>query len=167
MDYERMKVKKYKKLTNVNAEKKAERKLVYWCHLFIRLRDLIRLESGAIIGKCISCGKEWRPNLFSDGSIMNGNEWHAGHLFKSNQYESVRYDEVNINGQHKYCNRQKHGDEANYTIGLIKKFGLEEYNALVLRKNKIHKFGILEIEALTEMFKDKAQKEAKRLGIKI
>jgi len=162
-----MKLKDYKKLTNVGAEKKAERDLKTSLHKYVCLRDLEKLDSGAIVGKCISCGKVYQAVLYYDKSIMNGREWHAGHLFKSHQYKSVRFDERNINGQDSHCNRRKHGDEANYTENLIKKIGQKEYDKLVIRKNKIVNFNIIEIHNLTKYYKHKAKLEAEKLGIKI
>ncbi len=157
--------KELKKLKTGNL-KKAENNLVKWLHLYIRLRDL-KKENGRIYGRCISCFKELEVKLFSDGSIYNGRELHAGHYFKSHQYASVKYDEDNIHLQCSRCNRQLHGNESQYQINLIKKIGEENFEMLKKRSKLVKKFNILEIEELIKTYKNKAKAEAERLQIKI
>lgn len=159
--------KTYHKINNYREKEKAEKRLVYWLHLYIRLRDLTKYDTGEISGRCISCGKKFQVTKFSDGSIMNGREWHAGHLWKSDKHASVRYDPRNINGQCKQCNRQLHGNEAKYQENLIKKIGQKEFDSLTLKKNQIKIYNILEILDLIEEYKQKAKQEAKKKGIKI
>jgi hypothetical protein len=145
---------------------KETKNLTKWCHLYIRLRDLIRVKF-ALYGGCISCGKIWEVELFSDGSIMNGKKWHAGHYFLSDRNASVRFDEENIHLQCYYCNKSLSGNLAMYKQNLIKKIGIKRFESLEQRRNQIKKFNPFEIEELTEYYKQKAKIEAKRLGIKI
>ena len=152
---------------SASHKKRAEANAVKWFNKFICLRDLEKDETtGEIKGYCISCGKEWEAILYSDRSIMNGKEWHAGHYWKSDRHESVRLHEHNVNGQHGYCNVYKSGDEANYEEGLIKKIGEEKFEELKFLKNQIKKNSIIDYENISKEYKEKAKIEAKRLGIK-
>ena len=147
-------------------KKRAEANAVKWFNKFICLRDLERLPTGEIKGYCISCGKEWEAILYSDKSIMNGKEWHAGHYWKSDRHESVRFHEWNVSGQHGHCNVYKHGDEANYEGNLRIKIGDDNFLILRFLKNQIKKNSIIDYENISKEYKEKAKIEAKRLGIK-
>lgn len=153
--------------TSASHKKRAEANAVKWFNKFICLRDLEKLPSGEIKGNCISCGEEWEAILYSDKSIMNGKKWHAGHYWKSDRHESVRFNEWNVNGQNSYCNRYKSGDEANYEVGLIKKISEEKFEELKFLKNQIKKNSIIDYENIIKKYKEKAKIEAERLGIKI
>lgn len=147
-----------------NLEKTKKRAITKF-NKFICFRDL-RESNGEIFGFCISCGKIWRAVLYSDKSIMNGQEWHAGHYFGANEYESVRFNEWNVNGQHHHCNRYLHGDKINYKERLIKKISGENFKKLEFQKNQPKKFTIIECENIIEIYSEKIKIEALRLGIK-
>ena len=132
------------------------------CNKYIQLRDLI-ISNGEIIAKCISCNRIWLINNSYD--LKN---FHAGHYFNDNDYKSVRFDEININGQCAKCNtpapKGMSGNLSNYQIGLIKKVGQKEFDELVKRKDQIKKFGYKELEELNKYFLEKIKAEKERLG---
>jgi len=156
-------MRKRKQIESSKLEKTLER----WCHKYIRFRDLILFPDNSLRGYCISCNAIWDVSLFSDRSIMNGKKWHAGHYFKSDKYQSTRYNEDNIHLQCYYCNKSLSGNESNYQINLVKKIGQERFEELKIEKNKIIKFNIIELEDLIKYYKAKAKEEAKRLNIKL
>jgi hypothetical protein len=165
-----MKIKQYKKLNNTTELKKTHAKLTKWFNLYIRLRDLKRVEHKGFVevwGRCCSCSHIWELELFSDGSIMNGKKWHCGHYWKSDRHESVRYDERNCALQCYHCNKNLSGNEANFQIYLKKKLGEEGFAQLTRDKNKTKKYNILELEQLTVEYKLKAKLQANKLQIKI
>lgn len=84
------------------------------CHEFIRYRDKGR--------KCISCGKGW-DGLFD-----------AGHFLESGNNPHIRYDESNINGQCRKCNRFKGGNSAGYERSLRARIGDSEVDRLLASK---------------------------------
>jgi hypothetical protein len=93
------------------ALKKAHSTTKTAVHAYVRARDE---------GKpCISCGNEWKPNF------------HAGHGYKAETYETLKYHLHNINGQCEQCNLRKDGDFAGYSLNLPDRIGLENYNELV------------------------------------
>jgi hypothetical protein len=80
----------------------AEAKIAF--QRWIRLRDL---------GKpCISCGKVT-------------DEMDAGHFKKAEIYSGVIFNENNCHSQCRKCNRFQNGNELNYRLGLIDRYGLD------------------------------------------
>lgn len=68
---------------------------------------------------CISCGKK------------ESNQWDGGHYRKAEVYSGVIFDERNVNKQcSRPCNKDLHGNEVQYRIGLIAKIGLKEVEEL-------------------------------------
>jgi hypothetical protein len=69
---------------------------------------------------CISCGK---PICSTD--------YAAGHYIPAGNNSLLRFDEINVNGQHNTdCNKHKSGDQVRYRKGLLAKYG--EYEVLRL-----------------------------------
>jgi len=66
--------------------------------------------------RCISCNK-W--DVFC-----------AGHYWAAGNYESLRFNEVNVNGQCDYCNRHLHANLILYGKALVKKYGQEAVDKL-------------------------------------
>ena len=140
-------------------------KVQSYVNKYIRLRDL-QIVDGKIIGACISCENQWVVQTYSNNSIMNGRQWHAGHYFNTDQYESVRFDEDNIHLQCNRCNHYKSGNKTMFKDGLLRKIGDDRFDSLQLRKNIIHKYQFNELEFLLKEYQHKCKTEARRLGIK-
>ena len=161
-----MKIKKYKKLTNVGALSKEKSKLTRWFNLYVRLRDMEVTEDGKVYYLCCACGRRVDVTLFSTREIYNGKDHHASHYFNSDKYPAVEYNEDNVNLSCKQCNRRLHGNKDAYEINLMKKIGEDRFANLCVAKQRIWKPGILEIIDLEEEYKRKAKAESERLGIK-
>lgn len=86
----------------------AEAKKVF--QRYVRMRD-----EGQ---ECISC------------SNQNPKQWHAGHFKKAEIYSGVIFDERNVHRQCSKCNVFLGGNELNYRLGLIKRYGLSFVNRL-------------------------------------
>lgn len=95
---------------------------------YIRLRDK---------GKpCISCGKPY--GTFTES---------AGHYFSVGSSPSLRFNEDNVHLQCWFnCNKNKHGNIAEYTPHLIEKIGKERYDRLLRLRNDTLKLTIPEIQ---------------------
>ena len=160
--------KTFKKINNDRELKKLHVLVTKYFNKFIRLRDLERNEiTGEVFGHCIACKKKWEVNFYSDGSIMNPDNWCAMHYFLSDRNESVRYHENNVCLGCFRCNKYLSGNLALYKINLMSKIGLERFEHLIFLKNQIKKYNYLELEELKNMYKEKCKLEAKRLGIKL
>lgn len=101
-------------------------------HAYIRERDK---------GKnCISCGVEWN------------NTFQAGHFYKSETFETLKYDLHNINGQCFRCNNFLDGNFDNYSLNLANRIGQENYDNLVkLAEKDKHYQKVWNIENLKEV----------------
>lgn len=78
---------------------------------------------------CITCGKVCRDEY--ERRYFDG-----GHYKPEGIYKSVQFDLFNVNCQCRGCNRPMHGNLGLYAEALIKKYGIEEFNALVERSRK-------------------------------
>lgn len=150
----------------MKLESNAEKRAVYWFNKFICLRDLNKSENGEIYGICISSGRKWVANLYSDKSISNGREWCASHYWNADKYGSVRFDERNVNGQFQSLNKYASGDKTNYETGLRKKITDQEFEQLKRDRHKL-KQNIFEYDKIAKEYRQKAKQQAERLGIKI
>lgn len=101
---------------------------------FIRARDKGKF--------CISCP---RP--------LAG-KYDAGHYFPSS-YPMLRLDEDNVHGQCVQCNRDKHGNLAEYKIRLTARIGQERFDALEQRRLTPKHYTIPELIELKEFYKHK------------
>ena len=101
-------------------------------HAYIRERDK---------GKdCISCGVEWN------------NTFQAGHFYKSETFETLKYNLHNINGQCFRCNNFLDGNFDNYSLNLPNRIGQENYNNLVkLAEKDKHYQKVWNVENLKEV----------------
>jgi len=80
-------------------------------HEFVRERDKYK--------PCVSCGCEWNS------------DFQAGHHYKAETFETLKYNLDNINGQCYRCNNFMDGAFDNYALNLPKRIGQERYNNLV------------------------------------
>lgn len=95
------KVLKAKLKTLGQYEMDAKKSFQHW----VRLRDKDL--------PCISCG-EYHKDL-----------WDGGHYFKAELFSGLIFDERNVHKQCRKCNRYDGGNEIQYRIGLVKRFGKE------------------------------------------
>lgn len=81
---------------------------------------------------CISCGREVTE---------------AGHYFSQGHHSSLRFNEMNTNGQCTRCNCFMHGNLIEYRQGLVKRYG--EDKVLLLEssaRNAVKKWSRMELE---------------------
>lgn len=110
---------------------------------YIRLRDAD--QNGYI--RCISCGK-----------IVLWKEADNGH-FINRKHMSLRFSETNCNAQCRSCNRFDEGNMTGYNLGMIKKYGQQTVDLLIISKNKANKISNIEYKILIKHY----QQEVKRL----
>jgi hypothetical protein len=163
-------IKQYKKISNDRELEKSKKILKRWFNLYRRLSGFsLNLTNEEITGHCIACNKVMRLERFSDGSIMNGKDFHASHLYDSDKYPNIEFLDDNVWLSCNRCNSPYglHGNKNHYMINLLKKIGQERFDRLILAKNTIKKINILEIDRMISEYKNKCKTEAKRLGIKL
>lgn len=96
---------------------------------------------------CITCGKQPRDEY--DRRYFDG-----GHYKPEGIYKSVQFDLFNVNCQCRGCNRGMHGNYGLYAEALIKKYGIEEFNALVERSRKVKSWSEKELLTLIVAIKN-------------
>jgi hypothetical protein len=133
---------KKKQLSKTTAKTKAWA----WFSKYIRLRDCLRTTGTLEHGKCISCGKLVPMALFD-----------AGH-FVSRRYNSTLFDERNVSGQCRFCNRYLHGNLLEYRRQLVKMFGEGIDTELEDKATEIKKYSIEDYKEIEELYKNKYQK---------
>ncbi len=104
-------------------------------HAFVRERDK---------GKsCISCEVEWNETF------------QAGHFYKSETFETLKYHLDNIHGQCFRCNNFLDGNFDNYSLNLTKRIGIDRYDKLVkLAKVDKHHSKVWNLENLKQIRED-------------
>jgi len=104
---------------------------------YIRARD--------INDACISCGD------------TKAKMWHAGHFFKAELYTGLIFDEANCNKQCEKCNTFLNGNESNYRIGIVEKYGEAKVKMLEEIKDecRLYKFTKRELREIEKMYKKK------------
>lgn len=103
-----------------NALKRSKNLTKEIVHSYVRERDKYK--------PCISCGAEWN------------NDFHCGHHYKSETYETLKYNLDNLHGQCVRCNIFLDSNFDNYALNLPNRIGKERYNALVelAKVDKLH-----------------------------
>lgn len=131
--------------------KKIKKELEIVSHRYIRERDSVAV--GVIAGNCCTCGK-----------------WCEGSNFQCGHYEPdstggalLRYHPRNMHGQGGYCcNINRHGQQRmgnEYTMFMIRKYGLDYVNRLRALKNRTIKADIIFYQTLLELYKQKDEEE--------
>jgi hypothetical protein len=89
---------------------------------------------------CISCG----------GPVEQ-----AGHYFSQGHHSSLRYSEINTNGQCVKCNMYLSGNLIKYRQGLVKKYGADVVEKLELNADlrKAWKWTREELESIIKKYK--------------
>ncbi|POF89655.1 recombination protein NinG [Pseudomonas putida] len=106
---------------------------------FIRMRDQV---AGHV---CISSGRplDW-----------NGNAVDAGHYRSVGAALHLRFDERNVHAQSKQDNRYLSGNATDYRIGLIRRIGLAEVEALE-RDQSVRKYTIDDLKEIAAQYRAK------------
>ena len=106
---------------------------------FIRMRDQL---AGHV---CISSGRplDW-----------NGNAVDAGHYRSVGAAPHLRFDERNVHAQSKQDNRYLSGNATDYRIGLIRRIGLAEVEALE-RDQSVRKYTIDDLKEIAARYRAK------------
>jgi hypothetical protein len=108
---------------------------------FVRLRD---------VGKgCISCAAP-----LCDGGVGGG--FDAGHFRSVGSAPHLRFDERNVHGQCKRCNRWGSGMASGYRVGLLVLLGMDQVQALEADQTP-RKWSIEELKALRDTYRAKAK----------
>ena len=117
--------------------------------LFIRMRASD--ENG--YATCFTCGqvKKWK-------------EGDAGHFISRGAY-STRWNETNVQFQDKKCNIFQSGQQYLFSVALDRLHGEGTADALYAMSRQTRKYGVGEIKAMIEIYKDKVERLKRDKGL--
>jgi hypothetical protein len=143
----------------VDADKKTERKQTKARREALKtIPDLIKAaqkEFNAYIRArdkdqpCICCGR-----TASDGDLLTGSRWDAGHYRSTGSASHLRFHEDNCHRQLVRCNRHGAGRAVDYRLGLVSRIGLSRVEALEAN-NAVRKWTREELIAIRATYKAK------------
>lgn len=89
---------------------------------------------------CISCG----------GPVTE-----AGHYYSAGHYSSLRFNEMNVNGQCTKCNCFLHGNLIKYRHGIVARYGSKKLDELeiTISVRTVKKWSRFELEQIIKMYK--------------
>jgi SET domain-containing protein len=83
--------------------------------------------------------------------------FHAGHYYSQGHHSSLRFNEINTNGQCTRCNCFLHGNLINYRQGLLKRYGQQKLDLLEsAARHKVKKWSATELEIIIQQYKTQA-----------
>jgi len=94
---------------------------------------------------CVTCNKPFKG------------KFDAGHYYSVGSYPNLRYNEDNVHGQCVRCNRDLHGNLAEYAILLPMRIGQDRFDLLTAEKNSVLKLSVDEIQGLIAEYKRKTK----------
>lgn len=102
----------------------------------------IRMSNADINGnvKCFTCDKAWHYKEIDAGHFLHGN--------------NMDFIEENIHPQCTACNRYRSGNAIEYTVRMIKLYGNEFVEELIVKKHQINKYGIQDLRDLEIKYKE-------------
>ncbi len=106
---------------------------------YIRRRDTDK--KGQVI--CITCEKTYRYN-----------EVDAGHFISRKHYRT-RWDENNVHGQCRKCNRFSYGEQYLYSINLDRKLGKGAAEKMLMKSRQPIKLNTTDLQYLIDKFQKK------------
>jgi hypothetical protein len=95
---------------------------------------------------CVSCDKP---------STWQG-QWHASHYRSVGSAPHLRFDERNVHKSCSVCNNHLSGNQINYRIRLVQKFGIEFVESLEADHKPKH-FTVDDIKGIIETYKQKCK----------
>ena len=96
---------------------------------------------------CICCGKALELEAVGGG-------FDAGHYRSTGSASHLRFNEDNVHGQRKVCNRYGAGRAVDYRVGLINRIGLDRVETLETNNNP-HKWNAEELRDIKARYKQK------------
>ena len=95
---------------------------------------------------CISCDK-----------FLKDNDVNASHFFSVGSSPNLRFNEDNVHSSCIRCNKELHGNIAEYSLRLPKRIGIENFNKLFENRNKLSKLDIEDVKELITIYRLKTK----------
>lgn len=100
------------------------------------------------------------------GAILHYSKCDAGHFVPAER-KSTCFEEMNVNAQEKVKNMQMHDPFVNhqYRLFMIKKYGEQAVEDLILRSHLVKIYSIVELEEMTKDYNKKIEEIKNKLNI--
>lgn len=108
-----------------------------WFSKYVRYRDGA-IVNGEWVARCITC--------FTSLPVA---QMQAGH-FQSRRFNSLRFDEENVNAQCVACNVFRYGEQFKYAKELDLKYGEGTSDRLAERRHELHKYTRQELQEIID-----------------
>lgn len=112
--------------------------------VYIRVRD-----AAPFTGLCVCC---------TCGFSYHWKEMDAGHFIPWKAGNATGYEEKNVHAQCKRCNGFGAGEQWRYSIFLVKKYGKDTPEKLLIQSKKVRKLAAFELKALAKHWREQAEK---------
>lgn len=108
--------------------------------------------------------RDGNRNCISCGSPTSSPYWDAGHYFKAEIFSGLIFDESNCHKQCRKCNYYRDGNEAEYRIGLVARYGSEYVKNLEEKanSNRFKKYTREEYESIKNHYKQKLKHDKEK-----
>ena len=103
---------------------------------YIRLRDKDK--------PCVSCDKPLKPN-----------DINASHYYSVGSSPNLRFNEFNVHNSCIRCNKELHGNIAEYSIRLPLRIGKENFEQLIQDRNKPSLYSINDVKEIISKYRQK------------
>ena len=114
---------------------------------YIRMRDCLETTNTPFSCICCTCKREITHSFA---------ELVAGHWIKDSKNGNLTsFDEHNVHGQCQKCNRYLNGNDGEYSIFILDKYGRDELDRLRSSKAISKKWTIEELEDISKCYKEK------------
>ena len=101
---------------------------------------------------------------FTCGQVKKWKEGDAGHFISRGAY-STRWNETNVQFQDKKCNIFQSGQQYLFSVALNRLHGEGTADALYVMSRQTRKYGVGEIKAMIEIYKDKVERLKRDKGL--
>ena len=101
---------------------------------------------------------------FTCGQVKKWKEGDAGHFISRGAY-STRWNETNVQFQDKKCNIFQSGQQYLFSVALNRLYGEGTADALFAMSRQTRKYGVGEIKAMIEIYKDKVERLKRDKGL--
>jgi Bacteriophage Lambda NinG protein len=149
--------------SKLTREKEAKKEHVAWKkeakEKLMTLSDYIQICQ-KVFNTYIRMRDKDKPCI-SSGRPLKG-KYDAGHYFSTGAYPNLRFHEDNVHGQSVHDNRDLHGNLIAYREGLIKRIGIERFEALERLKQVSRHYTTTEVKELIKQYRNKIKEICKK-----
>lgn len=121
---------------------------------FVRIRDCLATTGLPFVGVCVTCGRRFHLRYLQAGHCLPG------------RTNAKLFDPKLTHAQCKWCNEFKHGEREKYEAAMIKKWGKEIFDDLVVETNKVIHNDDMDFPVLRKEYREKYESMMRKYGFR-